>query len=393
MTNGLRDRPGRAGVRRAVQLGHVTPMFQPIEDLQTGTCRGFEALARVAHDESLLTPDVFLPLLDDDDRLALFGTMLGNSIALIRALGAAGASLYVSINVEISLVASEPFFDVLQYFLERYDFSGENLVLEILENEDIRDLGRLRTCLSAVKALGLSLALDDIGTGYASLTRMRELPIDMFKLDRGFGIGLEQRPDELVFVMSMLALSRGIGKTLVVEGIETPEVYDAMRMLGVAAGQGYGIARPMPAAQVASWLATSATRAPEPVPVCLLGAYASHLTVVEACRNLRAQPLPFVWLREAMQDHETCVVGRLFGARGWHDTAVGAAHRAFHAALGDFTADPTRWEDGAERFRTAMVDAMDADPAATGCLPREGMPACACEPRRTARRPRRVGAR
>ena len=376
-----------------MQLGHVTPLFQPIEDLQTGTCRGFEALARVRHADRLLMPDVFLPLLDDDDRLALFGTMLGNAIALIRALGAAGASLYVSINVEISLVASEPFVDVLQYFLERYDFSGENLVLEILENEDIRDLGRLKSCLSAVKALGLSLALDDIGTGYASLTRMRELPIDMFKLDRGFGIGLEQRPDELMFVMSMLALSRGIGKSLVVEGIETLEVYDAMRMLGVAVGQGYGIAQPMPAAEVAPWLAGRLPRAVDPAPVCLLGAYASHLTVVEACRNLCAQPLPFVWLREAMQDHETCVVGRLFGARGWHDTAIGAAHQGFHAALGDFNADPTRWEDGAERFRAAMVDAMEADPASTGCLPREGKPACACEPRRTMKIPRRVAAR
>ena len=131
----------------------------------------------------MLTPDQFLPLLGADDRLALFGVMLGESIALIRSLGPAAANLYVSINVEISLVASDDFVDVLHYFLDRYGFDGENLVLELLENEDIKDLSRLKACLSQVKALGLQLALDDVGTGYASMTRMRELPIDMFKLD------------------------------------------------------------------------------------------------------------------------------------------------------------------------------------------------------------------
>ena len=290
MANGeLRDhnRPREADVRRAVQLGRVTPYFQPIEALRTGACRGFEALARMnLSDGPLLTPDAFLPLLGPDDRLALFGAMLGESIALSRALGPAGRGLYVSINVEISLVASDDFVDVLRYFLERYDFKGETLVLEILENEDIKDLARLKSCLLDVKALGLSVALDDVGSGYASMARMRELPIDIYKLDRVFVRELEQRPSDLIFVLSMVTLARGLGKPLLVEGIETPEVYDALRVLGVEVGQGYGIARPMPAADVAPWLAARRPRRTDPTPTCLLGAYASHLTVVETCRHL-----------------------------------------------------------------------------------------------------------
>ena len=403
MANGeLRDhnRPREADVRRAVQLGRVTPYFQPIEALRTGACRGFEALARMnLSDGPLLTPDAFLPLLGPDDRLALFGAMLGESIALSRALGPAGRGLYVSINVEISLVASDDFVDVLRYFLERYDFKGETLVLEILENEDIKDLARLKSCLLDVKALGLSVALDDVGSGYASMARMRELPIDIYKLDRVFVRELEQRPSDLIFVLSMVTLARGLGKPLLVEGIETPEVYDALRVLGVEVGQGYGIARPMPAADVAPWLAARRPRRTDPTPTCLLGAYASHLTVVETCRHLQAQPLPVDWRQDAMTDSLGCAVGRLFTARGWHDTEFGAAHRHFHSVLDRYDADPALWDEGSERFRAAMAAAMAVAPRAVGCRPsarlKSGGAACGCDqPHETAtRRARRATAR
>ncbi len=393
------DRIRKADVRRAVQLGRVTPLFQPIEALRTGACRGFEALARLKRDDGrLIAPDVFLPLLGPDDRLALFGAMLGESIALSRSLGRAGHGLYVSINVEISLVASADFVDVLRYFLERYDFKGEALVLEILENEDIRDLARLESCLSEVKALGLSIALDDVGTGYASMARMRELPIDIFKLDRVFVRNLERRPADLTFVSSMVTLARGLGKPLLVEGIETPEVYDAMRILGVEVAQGFGIATPMPGVDVAPWLASRRARPQDPTPTCLLGAYASHLTVIETCRHLRAQPLPVAWRPEAMKDFLGCAVGRLFTARGWHDTAFGAAHRHFHSVLDRYDSDPALWQDGSERFRTAMAEAIAASPEAVGCRPsprQDAGAACGCEkhPATAARRPKRATAR
>ncbi len=393
------DRPRDADVRRAVQLGRVTPLFQPIEMLRTGACRGFEALARIKRDDgTLLTPDVFLPLLGPDDRLALFGAMLGQSIALSRSLGRAGAGLYISINVEISLVASEDFVDVLRYFLERYDFKGESLVLEILENEDIKDLGRLKACLSEVKALGLSLALDDVGTGYASMSRMRELPIDIFKLDRGFVRDLEQRPIDLTFVLSMVNLARGLRRTLLIEGVETPEVYDAMRVLGIEVGQGFGIARPMPTTDIAPWLAARRPRQKDPTPTCLLGAYASHLTVIEACRHLQAQPLPVAWRQDVMTDSLGCAVGRLFTARGWHDTEFGAAHRHFHSVLDRYDSDPALWEEGSERFCSSMAAAIAASPREVGCRPQARLKPgadCNCVQPHTsvARRPRRATAR
>lgn len=386
-SDGPLGRMTAADASRALRHGRVIPLFQPIEALQTGACRGFEALARLSHNGKLIPPGTFMPDLSEDDRLCLFGSMLGESIALLKSQAAGRQDLYVSINVEISLLVSDDFVDVLQYFLERYDFDGERLVIEMLENEDVTDLTRLHASLDAIKGLGLSVALDDIGSAYASLIKIKTLPIDIFKLDRSFSIGLERHPEDLMFVMSILSLARGLGKRMIVEGIETPEVYDSLRTLGVELGQGYAIAAPMPARDVSAWLATRQAREPDNVPQCLLGAYAAHLSVVEACRTLRSQPLPIAWT-PASTDHKNCVVGRLFTARDWHDTDFGQAHKEFHAVLSLYERDEARWKQGAKRFQALMKAAIAANPEATRCTPparKRKLKNCGCredEPKR-----------
>ena len=380
----------------ALRRGEVTPFFQPIESLQTGACHGLEALARLTHRGEVIGPDQFLNDLDEDDRLCLFGAMLGASIALLKSQSCKPTGLYISINVEISLIVSEDFVDVLIYFLERHDFDGERLVLEILENEDVTDLSRLRANLEAVRALGLSIALDDIGSAYASLLKIKTLPIDILKLDRSFSKDLDRHPEDLMFVMSILSLARGLGKRMIVEGIETPEVYDALRVMGVEYGQGYEIALPMAADAVAAWLAGRRTRSPSRVPTCLLGAYASHLTVVESCRVLRSQPLPIAWT-EASADFHSCVVGVLFTERGWHQTAFGQAHKAFHAVLPLYETHPEDWRAGAHAFHATMAHAIATRPRDVGCkapsTKRHILKACACDRVPEAKRPRRAAAR
>lgn len=358
----------RRDVSRLVQHGAAVAYFQPVEDLQTGICHGFEVLARLPFGDGLLPPDAFLPHLGPDDRLNLFGTMIGQAIALLRRQKAQGRDIYVSINVEISLLVSDDFVDILQYMLERYDFAKERLVLEILENEEIHDLERLAARLEAIRALGLSLALDDIGSGYASLGKVKRLPVDICKLDRVFLRDLAEKPEDLVFVMSVQLLARGLGRTLVVEGIETPEIYDAMRILGVRYGQGYAIAQPMPAAGVDAWLAARTARAPDRVPTCLLGTYASVLCVGETYRALRLQPLPLSWAPDAT-DHLNCVVGMLFTRRKWHDTPFGRAHAQFHRVLARGADGPEAFEAAFLRFREAMAAALRAAPAAYRCEP------------------------
>ncbi|MCJ2116539.1 EAL domain-containing protein [Methylobacterium sp. J-001] len=337
----------------------VQAVFQPIENLQTGEIVGLEALARLALGDQLLSPASFLPGLSLTDRTALFREMLRQAIALQGALPCSGSERYVAVNVEVPLVLSDGFLHLVHSVLDQYGPVGEGaIVLELLEGHATTDCARMSKRLHAIRALGIRVALDDIGSAYSSLINLRDLPVDIMKLDQSFARGLGDRPRDLHFALSLQSLARSIGKRLVVEGVETVEIRDALRVLGVDLGQGYGIARPMPGEAVAAWLAGRPEIGDfDKTPTSLLGAYAGHLRVVEACRTLMGQPLPIAW-EEASKDPHACSIGVFFDRQGLHETVFGRAHKRFHEVMALYEADPRGWHNGAEDFRQELERAL-----------------------------------
>lgn len=341
--------------------GHLTAVFQPIENMRTGDIVGFEALARIAVDGRLLGPTAFLPSLHPDELKTLFCEMLGQAIALLRTLPRSTFCRYVSVNVDVSLVLSDEFPDLIEVALRRHSYEHDRtLVLELLEGHEITDRPRMRERLNHIRGMGIAIALDDIGSAYSSLIHLRDLPIDIMKLDQAFARELARRPEDLHFVLSIQGLAHSIGKHLVVEGVETPDIHDALRVLGVELAQGYAIARPMPGEAVPGWLTACKLRAPDRTPRSLLGAYASHLKVVETCRVLMSQPLPVSWKEESKNPH-ACAIGVYFDRNGLHDTPFGEAHRRFHEVMALYDTDLPRWQAGASEFRSALERAMCAD--------------------------------
>ncbi|MDP4006928.1 EAL domain-containing protein [Methylobacterium sp. NEAU K] len=363
----VRVRKPRTASARSPSILHrsgayVRAAFQPIENLQTGQIVGFEALARLALDDRLLSPAAFLPELSQEDLAVLFNEMLGQAVALRRTLPHGGAGLYVTVNVEAPLVLSDGFLGLLRRNFDSNGYAADgSLVLELLERHETADIARMSERLSRVRSMGVAVALDDIGSAYSSLTTLRDLPVDIMKLDQSFARGLALRPRDLTFVFSLQGLARSIGKQLVVEGVETPEIYDALRVLGVDLAQGYAIARPMPAEAVPGWLSARLPGKLEQGPCTLLGAYAGHLRVVEACRILMGQRLPMAW-KEAAKDPHACSIGTFFDRLGVHDTAFGQAHKRFHEVMALYDAEPGRWQTGADDFRRELEEAL-ADPS------------------------------
>ncbi len=335
----------------------VQALFQPIEDLGTGAIVGFEALARLKVGERLMPPAVFMPGLDQDDLLRLFREMLVQAIAFHERARGREPHPYVSVNVETSLVLGDGFLEALGATLAERGHSGAGIVLELLEGEPIMDFRRLNTRLAQLRDLGVTIALDDIGSAYSSLINIRDLPIDIIKLDQTFAYGLMDRPEDLHFVLSLLSLARGLGKRLVVEGVETPEIHDAMRVLGVEYAQGYAIARPMAPDLAPAWLAARRPRSTDRAPTSLLGAYAAHLTVVETCKVLMSHPIPVVWKEKSKNAH-ICGIGRYFDRVGLGDTAIGRAHEQFHAVMALYGEDKASWQAGADGFRLALEQAL-----------------------------------
>jgi hypothetical protein len=136
------------------------------------------------------------------------------------------------------------------------------LELEILETTGLEDVVKVSRVIAECHELGVTVALDDFGTGYSSLTYLKRLPVDTVKIDQSFVREMLSDPDNLAIVHSVTRLASSFDRELVAEGVESFEHGRMLMMLGCLVGQGYGVARPMPADQVQAWVAN--WRMPEP---------------------------------------------------------------------------------------------------------------------------------
>ena len=342
------------------ERARLCPAFQPIVNLQSGEIVGFEALARFEVGTALIGPGEILPHFDANDLSALFSRMFERAIALTQTPWWPGPNAYVSVNVEACLVLREGFCDLLDHLLEKSGGAPEQLVIELLEGERVDDHERMASVMTCLQKMGIGVALDDLGSGYSSLINLQQLPVDIIKLDRSFASDLKRKPEDLLFIHMLAGLARGLGKQLIIEGVETPDIVDALTILGVNLAQGFAIARPMPADAIEGWLEHRARLAAHRTPTTLLGAYASHLMIVESCRMLQLQPLQVEW-KDKARDWRTCKIGRYFSHANLHDTCCGAAHRRFHEVISCYETDRESWERAASDLRDELLKAMSAD--------------------------------
>jgi diguanylate cyclase (GGDEF)-like protein len=242
----------------AVERGEIVLHYQPHVDLRTGRCVGAEALARWQHPNlGLLPPGTFLPLAERTGHIVQLGNHVLASACRQMAEWAgrpAAEGLRLAVNVAPRQLDDPGFADTVQAVLEETGLPASRLTLEITESELI-DERNARVQLQRVAEAGVRIAIDDFGTGYASLASLRSFPVHQLKIDRSFlGQGDERRADE----MFRLVLSVGeiLELEVVAEGVETERQADVVREAGVPLAQGYLFARPMPAAEFPSWLAS-----------------------------------------------------------------------------------------------------------------------------------------
>ncbi len=126
--------------------------------------------------------------------------------------------------------------------------------LEILETSALDDVTHVSTIMNACVALGVRFSLDDFGTGYSSLTYLRRLPASLMKVDQSFVRDMLIDPDDLAIVESVIVLAKSFKRDVIAEGVETIEHGTALLQLGCELAQGYGIASPMPAAEIPAWI-------------------------------------------------------------------------------------------------------------------------------------------
>ena len=238
-------------LRAAVANQAVEVHFQPIVDVRSRRIVAFEALARWRHPlRGAVAPTEFVPILEDIGLMEEFG-----AVVLRRACMACASwpeDVRVAVNLSSSQLRSANLEGRIVEALRAANLSPGRLDIEITESTLLDQRSDSRAALEALRALGLRVSLDDFGTGYSSLSYLLGFPLDRVKIDRSFTIGLGLQERASILVESVAAMSRKLGMTVVIEGVETERQMRVIETLGtIAEVQGYLFSAPVAEASVA----------------------------------------------------------------------------------------------------------------------------------------------
>ena len=224
--------------------------YQPIIDvtLEGNPCTGAEALVRWNNDEmGFVPPADFIPLAEYLGLINPIGDyILEQACTACRGWNAHGHPNYkVNVNLSVIQLLQPDIVDKVRAALEKSGLNPHNLTLEVTESLAINDMKKMREVIDAIKALGVRVALDDFGTGYSSLSHIREIPLDVIKVDQGFVRELAEDSFSQAFVKMIAELAQTLGLQVCVEGIETEEQFRVLDGMNVKMIQGYYFDRPM----------------------------------------------------------------------------------------------------------------------------------------------------
>lgn len=243
-------------LEEAIPKQQLRVYYQPKVDLHTGLIKGYEALVRWQHPEQgLLNPVTFV---DDIEKHQVFVEMdlwvLKTVFEHLSAWNAQGFHTAIGVNVSAKQLQNPRFPKQVKALLEQHpDIQPNQIEFEILESSALQDLDSASETVLEFRAMGIEFALDDFGTGFSTLKRLQRLPVKSLKIDTGFVLDMLHNTSSLRLVKAILALSDAFNLHTVAEGIENQALGVMLIRLGCQYGQGYGIARPMPMAEVMPW--------------------------------------------------------------------------------------------------------------------------------------------
>ena len=244
-------------IRDGIAADEFLLVYQPKVHMSTGRVIGVEALVRWQHPErGLLSPEHFLPLINDTDlQVDLGEKVLEKALRQLEAWQAIPLNLPVSVNIAADHLQDPDFGARLRRLLARHTKVSPSLLeLEVLETSAIEDIEHSRAVIRECQAMGVRFSMDDFGTGYASLTYLKQLPVETLKLDKSFIRDLLDDADALSILQGVVGLAAAFGRQLVAEGVESVEQGERLLSLGCEYGQGFGIARPMAADALPAWV-------------------------------------------------------------------------------------------------------------------------------------------
>ncbi len=222
-------------------------VYQPIYDLNTLTIVSVEALLRWQHPtRGLLPPDQFIPILEQTGRIREVGRwVLREACQQLATWHDRGHHLKVSVNISGRQLDDDNIVGHIKDSLASSGLAGNSLIVEVTETALMRNITATAQRLRAIKDLGVTIAVDDFGTGHCSLAYLQQFPVDYLKIDRTFTKAINSSPESRALISTLIQLGRNLGLTTVAEGVETADEIDSLRAEHVDEVQGFLFSRPL----------------------------------------------------------------------------------------------------------------------------------------------------
>jgi diguanylate cyclase (GGDEF)-like protein len=245
-----------AQLRQAIAADLLHLHIQPQIRLATGRVAGAEALVRWTHPElGAVPPDEFIPLAERSGLIRpLTKLVLHKAVSACAAWQTHAPGVGIAVNLSVKSLGDDSLLDQVDKVLKRYKLDPQLLTLEITESSIMSDPAKTMYLLHQLRTRGIGLSIDDFGTGYSSLSYLRRLPVNEVKIDKSFVTTIERDHDNAAIARSIIDLARGLGLTVVAEGIEDAEAAAILGRLGCDYGQGYFFSRPIPVPEFVRWL-------------------------------------------------------------------------------------------------------------------------------------------
>ncbi len=243
-------------LRSAIKNRQLHILYQPIVTLSNEELVGFEALVRWHHPRlGPLAPADFVPVAEETDLIVQLGSfVLNRAVADLaqwqKDLPRPDQPLFVNVNVSSRQLIKPDLVQEVRHVVGRAVLVPSTLRLEITESLVMENPEQATHVLELLKEVGVGLALDDFGTGYSSLAYLNRFPFDTIKIDKALVQASSTGESNAIIVRSIVALAHELGKTIVAEGVETPEDATYLRSIGCHSAQGFYYGEPMPEAEI-----------------------------------------------------------------------------------------------------------------------------------------------
>ncbi|BAV34054.1 diguanylate cyclase [Sulfuricaulis limicola] len=223
--------------------------YQPVIEVASGELSHYEGLIRMTQTNGeLIPPGEFIPIAERTGLIARVDYMaMEMAFSQLAALDAQGLNIKLAVNISAAHLGDDALFRWLENVFAEDTALPARLIFEITETTAVHNIARAKAFMEPLRALGCRFALDDFGVGFTSFTHLRSLPVDTVKIDGSFVRDLASNPENQSLVKAMTEVAHSLGKQVVAEFVESAEILEILRALGVDYAQGYHIGRPGPA--------------------------------------------------------------------------------------------------------------------------------------------------